>query len=249
MHRDHLGQRARICQLEVACSYRLRLRRLDRGVQFSHLKSIAKRENRGEREIRKWQKRSRRQRRTTTPAVSGLAPGPVAYVSYSFNFAVSFPSALVLLDLPFTRATVAPGRAESAISPLTLLRFGFNEPEIIPSYPTLNPAAEPSCLLATPPDSTSTNSRPRPRPSRPTLEETPGFASMPLSVFLSAIETSLLTASRFYSEAWRYTGPFSRMNRFRGLFPGFGVASVAFAGYCAYEHVFLKDDHHGDGHH
>ena len=155
----------------------------------------------------------------------------------------------MLLDLPFTRAIVAPGRAESAISPLTLLRFGFNEPEIIPSYPTLNPAAEPSCLLATPPDSTSTNSRPRPRPSRPTLEETPGFASMPLSVFLSAIETSLLTASRFYSEAWRYTGPFSRMNRFRGLFPGFGVASVAFAGYCAYEHFFLKDDHHGDGHH
>ena len=40
----------------------------------------------------------------------------------------------MLLDLPFTRAIVAPGRAESAISPLTLLRFGFNEPEIIPSY-------------------------------------------------------------------------------------------------------------------
>ena len=100
MHRDHLGQRARICQLEVACSYRLRLRRLDRGVQFSHLKSIAKREKRGEREIRKWQKRSRRQRRTTTPAVSGLAPGPVAYVSYSFNFAVSFPSALCCSTSP-----------------------------------------------------------------------------------------------------------------------------------------------------
>lgn len=40
MHKDHLGQRARICQLEVACSYRLRRRRLNRGVQFSHLKAI-----------------------------------------------------------------------------------------------------------------------------------------------------------------------------------------------------------------
>lgn len=58
MHRDHLGQRARICQLEVACSYRLRRRRLNRGVQFSHLKAIKlatsqrdwqERENRGER--------------------------------------------------------------------------------------------------------------------------------------------------------------------------------------------------------
>ena len=48
----------------------------------------------------------------------------------------------MLLDLPFTRAIVAPGRAESAISPLTLLRFGFNEPEVIASYPTLKPAAD-----------------------------------------------------------------------------------------------------------
>ncbi|KAL3251494.1 hypothetical protein ABHI18_010612 [Aspergillus niger] len=52
-------------------------------------------------------------------------------------------------------------------------------------------------------------------------------------------------------EAWRYTGPFSRFNRFKRIFPGFGIASVAFAGYCAYEHFFLKDDHHhhGEGHH
>lgn len=46
------------------------------------------------------------------------------------------------------------------------------------------------------------------------------------------------------SEAWRYTGPFSRVNRFRGLFPGFGIASVAFAAYCAYEYAFLQNDHH-----
>ncbi|EYE90356.1 NADH dehydrogenase [ubiquinone] 1 beta subcomplex subunit 3 [Aspergillus ruber CBS 135680] len=52
------------------------------------------------------------------------------------------------------------------------------------------------------------------------------------------------------NEIWRYTGPFSRFNRFKGLFPGFGIASVAFAGYCAYEHFFLKDEHHhGEGHH
>ncbi|KAK4192078.1 NADH-ubiquinone oxidoreductase B12 subunit family-domain-containing protein [Podospora australis] len=52
------------------------------------------------------------------------------------------------------------------------------------------------------------------------------------------------------NEAWRYTGRFSRWNRFSRALPGFGIASVAFAGYCAYEYFFLKDDHHhGAGHH
>ncbi|KAK4218010.1 NADH-ubiquinone oxidoreductase B12 subunit family domain containing protein [Rhypophila sp. PSN 637] len=53
------------------------------------------------------------------------------------------------------------------------------------------------------------------------------------------------------SEAWRYTGPNSRRNRFKNALPGFGTATVAFAIYCAYEHFFLKDDHHhaeGHGH-
>ncbi|GAB7347946.1 hypothetical protein MBLNU459_g5456t1 [Dothideomycetes sp. NU459] len=51
-------------------------------------------------------------------------------------------------------------------------------------------------------------------------------------------------------EAWRYTGPFSRWNRFKGSFPGLGIATVAFAGYLAYEAVFIKDEHgHGDDHH
>ncbi|GAB7342479.1 hypothetical protein MBLNU457_g0677t1 [Dothideomycetes sp. NU457] len=56
-------------------------------------------------------------------------------------------------------------------------------------------------------------------------------------------------------EAWRYTGPFSRFNRFRGAFPGLGIATVAFAGYLAYEAVFVKDEHghgeigHGKDHH
>lgn len=49
----------------------------------------------------------------------------------------------------------------------------------------------------------------------------------------------------FYSEAWRYTGPFTRWNRFKGAFPGLGWATVAFAAYCTYEHFFLKDEHHG----
>jgi len=56
---------------------------------------------------------------------------------------------------------------------------------------------------------------------------------------------------KFGSEAWRYTGPFTRFNRFKGAFPGFGIGLGAFLVYCAYEAVFLKDDHghgHSDGH-
>ncbi|KAH6984879.1 NADH-ubiquinone oxidoreductase B12 subunit family-domain-containing protein [Ilyonectria sp. MPI-CAGE-AT-0026] len=56
------------------------------------------------------------------------------------------------------------------------------------------------------------------------------------------------------NEAWRYTGTFSRWNRFKNAFPGLGIASVAFAGYCGYEYFFLEDDHHhgeahGEAHH
>lgn len=51
------------------------------------------------------------------------------------------------------------------------------------------------------------------------------------------------------SEAWRYTGPFTRFNRFRGAFPGLGIATVAFAGYLVYEQMFLTSSHgHGEGH-
>lgn len=45
-------------------------------------------------------------------------------------------------------------------------------------------------------------------------------------------------------EQWRYTGPFTRYNRFKGAFPGLGIATVAFAAYCGFEYLFLKDDHH-----
>lgn len=51
------------------------------------------------------------------------------------------------------------------------------------------------------------------------------------------------------AEAWRYTGTFSRWNRFKGAFPGLGIATVAFAAYCGYEYMFLKDEHHGEDHH
>ncbi|KAM3417568.1 hypothetical protein BST61_g5804 [Cercospora zeina] len=51
------------------------------------------------------------------------------------------------------------------------------------------------------------------------------------------------------AEAWRYTGPFTRWNRFKGSFPGLGIATVAFAGYLVYEQMFLTTSHgHGDGH-
>ncbi|KAH7355550.1 hypothetical protein BKA66DRAFT_516081 [Pyrenochaeta sp. MPI-SDFR-AT-0127] len=49
-------------------------------------------------------------------------------------------------------------------------------------------------------------------------------------------------------EQWRYTGPFTRFNRFKGSFPGLGIATVAFAGYLVAEQLLFKDDHHS-GHH
>lgn len=50
------------------------------------------------------------------------------------------------------------------------------------------------------------------------------------------------------SEAWRYTGPFTRWNRFKGAFPGFGIAAVAFGVYVVAEQMFFADSHHGDAH-
>ena len=52
------------------------------------------------------------------------------------------------------------------------------------------------------------------------------------------------------SEQWRYTGPFTRFNRFKRAFPGLGIATVAFAGYLVYEAAFMKEEHHahGEGH-
>lgn len=52
-----------------------------------------------------------------------------------------------------------------------------------------------------------------------------------------------------YSEAWRYSGPFTRWNRFKGAFPGLGIAVVAFTGYVVFEQLFLKDSHgHAEAH-
>lgn len=44
-------------------------------------------------------------------------------------------------------------------------------------------------------------------------------------------------------EAWRYTGPFTRFNRFKSAFPGLGIATVAFAGYLVAEEFYFKDEH------
>ena len=57
-----------------------------------------------------------------------------------------------------------------------------------------------------------------------------------------------LTRPLLCREAWRYSGIFTRWNRFKGSLPGLGIASVAFAAYCGYEYFFLKDEHHGAGH-
>ncbi|KAF2720545.1 hypothetical protein K431DRAFT_89695 [Polychaeton citri CBS 116435] len=53
-------------------------------------------------------------------------------------------------------------------------------------------------------------------------------------------------------EAWRYSGPFTRWNRYKGSFPGLGIATVAFAGYLVYEQTFtdhgILSSGHGHGH-
>ncbi|CAG86211.1 DEHA2C10516p [Debaryomyces hansenii CBS767] len=49
-------------------------------------------------------------------------------------------------------------------------------------------------------------------------------------------------------DAWRYQGQFSRFNRFKNAFPGFGIALGAFTLYVAYEQMFLKDKHHEEHH-
>ncbi|KAI9032702.1 NADH-ubiquinone oxidoreductase B12 subunit family-domain-containing protein [Phycomyces blakesleeanus] len=45
-------------------------------------------------------------------------------------------------------------------------------------------------------------------------------------------------------EAWRKHPIFSKTAGLRTLFPGLGIATVAFAAYCGYEAVFLKDKKH-----
>lgn len=57
------------------------------------------------------------------------------------------------------------------------------------------------------------------------------------------------SANRLNSEAWRYAGPFTRWNRLKGAFPGFGWGAGAFAVYLVYEQLFMKDSHgHGEEH-
>lgn len=52
-------------------------------------------------------------------------------------------------------------------------------------------------------------------------------------------------------EAWRYTGAFTRANRFKGAFPGLGLGVSAFVVYCVAEKFLFPKDahHHGEEHH
>jgi hypothetical protein len=66
----------------------------------------------------------------------------------------------------------------------------------------------------------------------------------------STLESHVQNSSHYlyiHSEHWRYTGPFSRFQRFKGAFPGLGIATVAFGVYLAAEQAgLLKDE---GGHH
>lgn len=84
-------------------------------------------------------------------------------------------------------------------------------------------------------------------PSLPLPAPVPPPAGLSVSHFAPSPKT--LTQMTSHREAWRYTGTFSRWNRFKGAFPGLGIATVAFAAYCGYEYMFLKDEHHGEDHH
>jgi NADH dehydrogenase (ubiquinone) 1 beta subcomplex subunit 3 len=57
-------------------------------------------------------------------------------------------------------------------------------------------------------------------------------------------DTAFATYSCVHSEQWRYTGPFTRFQRFKGSFPGLGIATVAFGAYLAAEQFGLIGDAH-----
>jgi hypothetical protein len=61
------------------------------------------------------------------------------------------------------------------------------------------------------------------------------------------LRSKAIISDWLYSEDWRYKGIFTRWNRFKGAFPGFGIAAVAFAGYVVAEQLFFKPEHHGHG--
>lgn len=46
-------------------------------------------------------------------------------------------------------------------------------------------------------------------------------------------------------DAWRYQGQFTRFNRYKNAFPGFGIGLAAFLIYKGYEQLTHKPhDHH-----
>ncbi|GAB1320239.1 hypothetical protein MFIFM68171_10449 [Madurella fahalii] len=78
--------------------------------------------------------------------------------------------------------------------------------------------------------------------------EKPNITGFDMRKFLAATGTPRYDPWE-RNEAWRYTGRFTRWNRFRNTLPGFGIATVAFAAYCVYEHYFMPEDPHHTGRH
>lgn len=76
-----------------------------------------------------------------------------------------------------------------------------------------------------------------------------GYESLlPVTQRKGSFQLMIVWQQQSYREAWRYTGPFTRYNRFKGAFPGLGIATVAFTAYCAYEYLFLSSSGNQHGH-
>ena len=97
----------------------------------------------------------------------------------------------------------------------------------------------------TSPASTTKSSSTPPVLLRMILGRDSTFSAEGRKIALFGIHTNMSA----YSEAWRYTGPFSRWNRFKGIFPGFWIGAGAFGVYMVYEQLFMSSGHgHGEGH-
>ncbi|KAF9424683.1 endodeoxyribonuclease [Podila epigama] len=74
--------------------------------------------------------------------------------------------------------------------------------------------------------------------------------SRALTPFISYLDQKLKLDPWAKRHAWRQHALFTRSTRIGSMFPGLGIASVAFAAYLGYEYVTApKDAHHGEGHH
>ncbi|PSN71154.1 hypothetical protein BS50DRAFT_517992, partial [Corynespora cassiicola Philippines] len=83
------------------------------------------------------------------------------------------------------------------------------------------------------------------RPTRMLMAQRPSLTGFDPKKFAAAAGNAKGDPWARY-EQWRYTGPFTRWNRFKGSFPGLGIATVAFGVYLVAEQLFFKEEH---GHH